>query len=82
VELFSTASTVLAADVALKAAEADVIEIRLAVGIGGKGFFILTGKLEEVEAAVEAAKNITKSGLLVSTEIIPAPHLEVHNFLS
>jgi microcompartment protein CcmL/EutN len=75
VETFTVASTILAADAAAKAAPVDLIEIRLAKGLGGKAFFTMTGEVFEVEAAMAAAlDSARKSGSLVRSVIIPRPH--------
>jgi len=75
IESFSAASAILAADTAVKAAEIDLIEIRLANGMGGKSFFTFTGIVGAVEASVKAAEKILKDeGLLVNSVVIPAPH--------
>lgn len=79
VETFAVASAILGADAACKRAEVQLIELRLARGLGGKAFFTLTGELYAVEAAVAAAQEIIErsSGLLLGTEIIPRPHREM-----
>jgi microcompartment protein CcmL/EutN len=74
VETFSVASAVLAGDRAVKAAEVRLVQMRLARGLGGKAFFILTGELHQTEAAVEAGRSIIHDGMLLTTEIIPRPH--------
>jgi microcompartment protein CcmL/EutN len=74
VETTTVAATLLAADAAAKAAQVHLIELQLARGIGGKGFFTLTGPLAEVEAAVDAAVGIVDAAVLAATEIIAAPH--------
>lgn len=75
IETFSIASCIIAADVAAKAANVTLIEIRLARGLGGKAFITLTGELDAVEAALGAAKAaIEESGMLTMTTIIPTPH--------
>jgi microcompartment protein CcmL/EutN len=76
-EYFSVASTILAADAAAKAAEVEVCEMRLASGLGGKGYFILSGELHMLQAAVEAGLRVVDSGLYCAHEIIPAPHAEL-----
>lgn len=76
VETTTVASTILAADAAAKAARVRVIEMQLARGIGGKAYFALTGALEDVEAAVEAAVGAIEAAALVATEVIPAPHAD------
>ena len=74
VETLSIASTVTAADAAAKAANIELIQIRLARGIGGKGFFTLTGPLPDVEAAMEAAIAAAGEMFLADTQIVPRPH--------
>ncbi|MBM4372276.1 MAG: BMC domain-containing protein [Deltaproteobacteria bacterium] len=73
-ETFASPACIVAADAACKAAEVNLIEVRLANGLGGKAFFTLTGELHAVEAAVEAGIRAVESGLLLRTEIIAAPH--------
>lgn len=75
IETFSIASCVVAADIAAKAADVKLVEVRLANGLGGKAFFVMTGELYSVEAAIEAAyKFMVSEGTLAGKEIIPAPH--------
>lgn len=75
VETFTVASTILAADAAAKAAPVELIEIRLAKGLGGKAFFTMTGEVFEVEAAMSAALEVVRaSGNLVRSVLIPRPH--------
>jgi len=77
VETTTVAATLLAADAAAKAAAVHLIELQLGRGIGGKGFFTVTGPLAEVEAAVEAAGAIVEVAQLHTTEIIAAPHADL-----
>ena len=76
-EFFTVASTILAADAAFKAAQVVITEMRLASGLGGKGFFTLSGELHMLEAAVGAGLRAVESGLYCAHEIIPAPHPEL-----
>lgn len=78
VETFSVASAILAADAACKASEVELAELRLADGLGGKAYFIVSATLDLVEAAVYAAQHILAPGLLVTTEIIAAPHDDLY----
>ena len=65
---------IISADVALKAANIQGMELRLGSGLGGKAFFTFTGDVAAVDAAAEAGKNyIQKKGLLVDLEVIPSP---------
>lgn len=75
VETFTVASSILAADAAAKAAGVTLLEIRLAKGLGGKGFFTMTGEIFEVEAAMDAALTVARNGgNLVRSVVIPRPH--------
>jgi microcompartment protein CcmL/EutN len=74
VETFSVAASVLAADRCVKAAEVSLVQLRLARGLGGKAFFILSGALHQVEAALDAGRSIIHDGMLLATEIIARPH--------
>ena len=74
-ETFSLAAAVIAADAAVKAADVDLIEVRLGRGLGGKSFIILTGDVAACRAAVEAAASMEEvSGLLNESVVIPSPH--------
>jgi microcompartment protein CcmL/EutN len=77
VETHSVASTLLAADSALKRAEVWVRRLHLARGIGGKGYFVLTGSLDMIEAALEAAAASIEPRLLVAAEVIQRPHRDI-----
>ncbi len=78
IETFSAASSIVAADAAVKAADVDLVEVRLAMGLGGKAFCLLAGDVAAVQAAVAAgAGAVAGSGLLVRQVVIPgaAPEL-------
>lgn len=55
IESTSLAGAILAADRALKMARVSLCRMRLGQGIGGKAYFVITGRQEEVEAASDAA---------------------------
>lgn len=75
IETFSVATCVWAADIAAKTTPIKLVEIRLANGLGGKGYFIMTGELADVEVSLEAAKNhASKEGMLAACELIASPH--------
>jgi len=77
VETLSVASAILAGDRAVKSAEVRLVQMRLARGLGGRAFFILTGELHQVEAAIEAGRTIIYDGMLLTTEIIARPHIDL-----
>ena len=71
-EAFSVASLIEGADEACKAADVQLIEIRLAMALGGKAFCTLTGEVAAVTSAVTAgAQKIGEKGLLVNKVVIP-----------
>ena len=80
IESFSVASLIEAADTAAKAANVRLIEIRLAMALGGKAFATLTGSVAAVQAAVDAgARLVANKGLLVNRVVIPQPHPNLLN---
>lgn len=77
IEFFSVASAVIAADAAAKAADVKMIEVRLAMAIGGKSFIVMTGELSAVNAAVDAGVMAAKdAGMLIGKTVIPSPTKE------
>lgn len=78
IESFSVASLIEGADAAVKAANVKLIEIRLAMALGGKAFCTLTGEVAAVQSAVDSgAKVIADKGLLVNKIVIPQPRPEL-----
>jgi microcompartment protein CcmL/EutN len=78
IEAFSVASLIEGADAAVKAAEVRLIEIRLAMALGGKAFVTLTGEVGAVRAAVAAGEElVSRRGMLVNTVVIPSPREEL-----
>ena len=73
-ETLSAASTLRGADAACKAAEIRLHELRLCDGLGGKGFAILVGEQDMVEAALSTVEKLLTPGLLLSVELIARPH--------
>ncbi|MDD2772660.1 MAG: BMC domain-containing protein [Elusimicrobiales bacterium] len=78
IETFSVSSLIEAADAAVKAAPVKLIEIRLAMALGGKAFATMTGEVAAVECAVNAGAAVAgKRGLLVDKVVIPQPRQEL-----
>lgn len=78
IETFSLAAAIVAADVAVKAAPIQLIEIRLPFAMGGKAFTTFTGEVSSVRNAVTSAVNALKDeGMLDSFAVIPAPHKDL-----
>lgn len=73
-ESYSMSGMVIAADLVLKAAELEAIEIRLGTGLGGKAFFTYTGEVAAVKAGAEAGIGaLGKEGMLLNSEVIAHP---------
>ena len=78
IESFSVASLIEAADAAVKAARVQLIELRLAMALGGKAFVTMTGDVAAVQSAVDAgASVVAQKGLLVNKVVIPSPRKEL-----
>lgn len=78
IETFSVASIIEAADAAVKAANVELIDIHLAMAIGGKGYATMTGDVASVNAAVDAGVNYIKDkGVLVDRVVIAQPRKEI-----
>ncbi|MBF0543803.1 MAG: BMC domain-containing protein [Candidatus Riflebacteria bacterium] len=78
VETFDVVSSILAADASVKAANVTLCELRIAMAIGGKGFYTITGDVAAVEAAVEAGKQFLDGrGQIVYSVVIPNPSPEL-----
>ena len=66
---------IVAADSSVKAANVQLIEIRLGSGIGGKSYVIMTGEVGDIKVSIEAGVNsIKETGNIVNHAVIPSPH--------
>ena len=78
-ESFNVATLIQGADAAAKAAAVTLLEIRLAMALGGKAFVTLTGDVASVQAAVAAGRQvISEAGVLVNAVVISRPHPDVY----
>lgn len=78
VELSSVASAILAADLAAKTSAVELIEVRLAMHLGGKGFFLVAGETGDVEAAVARSSDLARSrDAFVREVVIPRVSTEL-----
>lgn len=81
-EFFSVTGSILGADAAVKAADVTLIDVRLATGIGGKSFVILTGDTAAVEEAVACGSEAgSENGMLINKVVIPNPCPEIFESL-
>jgi len=78
IESFSVASLIEGADAAVKTANVKLIEIRLAMALGGKAFVTMTGTVAAVRSAVDAgAAVVAAKGLLTNKVVIAQPRPEL-----
>jgi len=78
-ESFNVATLIRAADAAAKAAAVTLLEIRLAMALGGKAFVTMTGDVGAVQSAVAAGRRvIAEAGVLVNAVVISRPHPDVY----
>ncbi len=78
IETFSAASCIIAADGAAKAAEIQLTDLRLAQGLAGKSFVMLSGDVSDVNAAMAAGLElIENTGMVVKSVVIPRPHMDL-----
>jgi microcompartment protein CcmL/EutN len=78
IESFSVASLIEGADAMAKTANIRLIEVRLAMALGGKAFATCTGTVAAVSSAVDAgARAIGRKGMLVNKVVIPHPRPEL-----
>ncbi|HWH68915.1 MAG TPA: BMC domain-containing protein [Candidatus Sulfotelmatobacter sp.] len=78
-ESFNVATLIQAADAAAKSASITLLEVRLAMAMGGKAFCTMTGDVGSVQAAVAAGRQvIAEAGVLVNAVVLPRPHPDVY----
>ena len=78
IETISALTAIVAADTAVKASKVNIVDLRIARGLGGKGYLIITGEVSSVRSAVNAClSKLGISGEVSSTSIIPRPHPQI-----
>lgn len=77
IETLNVPAAIQAADKGVKGAEVQLLEIRLADGLGGKGIIFFGGLVSNVEAAVELAVAAIPANQLVRQVVIPQIHEDI-----
>jgi microcompartment protein CcmL/EutN len=78
-ESFNVATLIQGADAAAKAASVQLLEIRLAMALGGKAFVTMTGDVGSVQSAMAAGRQVIgDAGVLVNAVILSRPHPDVY----
>lgn len=79
-ETYSAAAIIVAADLAAKTADVELIELRMARGMCGKSYMYITGEVAAVTASIESAKEkVAENGMLLDTSVIPNPDEKLWN---
>lgn len=74
VETRTAPAAIRAGDVAAKGTQIKLLSIRLSDGLGGKGLTLLTGKVSDVEAAIDLVKTTLEGIVLLQAIVIPQLH--------
>ena len=78
IETISALTAIIAADTAVKASKVSIVDLRIARGLGGKGYLVITGEVSSVRSAVNAClAKLGISGEVTSTSITPRPHPQI-----
>jgi microcompartment protein CcmL/EutN len=77
VETSTVPAAIHAADKGVKGAEVNLMEIRLADGLGGKGIVFFTGAVSDVEAALEITDAALTAAQKVRQVVIAQLHAEM-----
>jgi len=75
VETMSALGGIQVADVAVKSSNVKLVEVRVARGLGGKGFVIFTGEISSVKMAVSACKTAYQgTGEILCASVVATPN--------
>lgn len=78
VETYSAASIIVAADVAAKTSLVDLIELRIAKGMCGKSYLLMTGEVASVQAAVDKVKaDLKDTAMFLDSSVIANPDMKM-----
>ncbi|WP_394243923.1 BMC domain-containing protein [Vibrio astriarenae] len=78
IETYTMAAVIEAADAAVKASDVVLMDIQLAMAIGGKGVVTLSGDVSAVQSAIEVAcERVKEKGVLVNQCVIANPSREI-----
>jgi microcompartment protein CcmL/EutN len=77
IETDTVAAVIEAADAGLKGARVQLLELRLADDLGGKGYLLFDGPVAEVEAAVEIGARRIAAAPGLAWRVIPQLHTEM-----
>lgn len=74
IETMSALGSIMVADTAIKASNVTLIEVRLARGLGGKGFTLISGDISSVKRAIAACEDkYAATGEILCASVVPTP---------
>lgn len=77
-ETYDAASIIVAADIAAKTAIVKLIELRIAKGMCGKSYLLITGEVAACEAAIAKAKaSVGEKGMFLDSSVIAHPDPQI-----
>ena len=77
-ETYDAASIIVAADIAAKTAIVQLIELRIAKGMCGKSYLLITGEVAACEAAIAAAPEpVGEKGMFLDSSVIAHPDAQI-----
>ena len=78
IETMSAVSSIQMADRCVKAANVNLIEVRIARGLGGKGYVLFSGEISAVKNAVKSCEeSFGLSGEMLYGSVIPNPEKDL-----
>jgi len=76
-ETFDAAAIIVAADVAAKTADVSLIELRIAKGMCGKSYMLITGEVSAVQASIDTVKErLKETSMYLDSSVIANPDKE------
>lgn len=77
-ETYDAAAIIVAADIAAKTAQVELIELRIAKGMCGKSYLFLCGEVSAVEAAISKAKaSVAENAMYLDSSVIAHPDPQI-----
>lgn len=80
-EYNNIASVIKAADTAVKSSEIELLKLRLAMAVGGKGILIFTGETEACKQALNSVDKTVDNRYLISKTLISNPDAKLKETL-
>ena len=77
-ETMTMTATIEGADTMAKTSDVEIVELRLGKGLAGKSYVIVTGTVQNVRSAMDAAlEGVKDRGVLIASVVIPSVNKEL-----